>query len=53
MFPGGMPPKERFARQDILLTAFPSSEAFKALDNEFYEYFDDLEGLTEHYNDTH
>ena len=53
MFPGGMPPKERFARQDILLTAFPSSEAFKALDNEFYEYFDDLEGLTENYNDTH
>ena len=44
-FPGGMPPKERFARQDILLELFPKAIAFEDLDNEFYAYPDDLSAL--------
>jgi uncharacterized protein DUF4375 len=45
MFPGGMPPRDRFARQDILLENFPRAEAFEALNDEFYAYPDDLAGL--------
>ena len=44
-FPGGMPPKERFAQQDILLEFFPKAAAFEELDNEFYAYPDDLSAL--------
>jgi hypothetical protein len=44
-FPGGMPPRERFARQDILLELFPDSARFEELDNEFYAYPDDLSVL--------
>ncbi len=49
MFPGGMPPKDRFARQDILLEKFPHSVAFKRLDEEFYSYPDDLRALLAKY----
>jgi penicillin V acylase-like amidase (Ntn superfamily) len=49
MFPGGMPPKDRFARQDVLLENFPRAEAFEALNNEFYAYPDDLAGLLANY----
>ena len=45
LFPGGMPPKERFARQDILLELFPETEGFEELDAEFYAYPDDLASL--------
>lgn len=44
-FPGEMPPKDRFARQDILLESFPQAAAFRELDEEFYDYPDDLSGL--------
>src|ERR1700741_949977 len=45
MFPGATPPKERFARHDVLLELFPKAEAFEDLDNEFYAYPDDLGAL--------
>ena len=44
-FPGGMPPKERFTRQAVLLELFPEAAAFEELDNEFYAYPDDLSSL--------
>jgi hypothetical protein len=44
-FPGGMPPKERFARQDILLGLFPNAAEFQELDDEFYSYPDNLADL--------
>ena len=44
-FPGGMPPKERFARQDILLEKFPDTTEFDELDAEFFAYPDDLAAL--------
>ena len=48
-FPGGMPPKDRFQRQDALLQISPDSDAFEELDGEFYGYPDDLsELLTKH-----
>jgi hypothetical protein len=31
MVPGGMPPKDRFARQDVLLEKYSRAEAFEAL----------------------
>jgi hypothetical protein len=46
-FPSGMPPKDRFARQDILLEISPNGEAFEELDGEFYGYPDDLAHLLE------
>ena len=49
MFPGGMPPKERFARQDVLLAKFPHAAAFNGLNEEFYDYPDDLSGLLAKY----
>ena len=49
MFPGGMPPKDRFARQDILLEKFPHAVAFQELDEEFYGYPDDLRALLAKY----
>ena len=45
MFPDGIPPKERFARQEVLLELFPKAEVFEDLDNEFYAYPDDLSAL--------
>jgi hypothetical protein len=44
-FPGGMPPKDRFARQEILLQISPDAEAFEELDGEFCGYPDDLADL--------
>jgi hypothetical protein len=49
-FPGGVPPKERFARQDVLLDQFPSATAFRELDDEFYAYPDDLGDLLKKYS---
>lgn len=48
-FPYGMPPKNRFERQDILLGAYPSAAAFRELDEEFYKYPDDLAALVTKY----
>jgi predicted nucleic acid-binding Zn-ribbon protein len=44
-FPFGMPPKGRFERQDVLLEAYPNAAAFRALDEEFYRYPDNLAAL--------
>jgi hypothetical protein len=49
MFPGGMPPKDRFARQDILLEKYPYAVAFQELDEDFYKYPDDLRALLARY----
>lgn len=48
-FPFGMPPKNRFERQDILLEAFPSTSAFRELDEAFYKYPDNLAALITKY----
>ena len=42
MFPGGMPPRERYARQGVLLQKFPDAKGFEELNDEFYAYPDDL-----------
>jgi hypothetical protein len=45
-FPGGMPPQDRFARQDLLLdTVAPKGDEFNTLDQEFYTHPDDLSNL--------
>ena len=44
-FPYGMPPKNRFERQDVLLGAYPNAAEFRALDEEFYRYADNLVAL--------
>ncbi|HMK20979.1 MAG TPA: DUF4375 domain-containing protein [Terriglobales bacterium] len=49
-FPDRMPPKERFARQDVLLGHFPDTKAFYDLDDEFYAYPDNLSELLKKYN---
>jgi hypothetical protein len=49
-FPGNMPPKDRFARQEILLQISPDGEAFDELDGEFYGYPDDLAELLAKYD---
>ena len=49
-FPGGMPPKERFARQDMLLRHPPDSKAFYDLEDEFYDYPDNLADLLQKYS---
>jgi hypothetical protein len=49
-FPGSMPPKDRFARQEILLQISPNAEAFEELDGEFYGYPDNLAELLSSYN---
>jgi hypothetical protein len=49
-FPGGMPPKDRFERQDLLLdTVSPKSDAFRDLDEEFYAYPENLSALRSQY----
>jgi hypothetical protein len=48
-FPAGMPPKDRFARQDVLLEKFPDAVEFRDLDEEFYLDPDDLSGLLSKY----
>ena len=49
-FPDGMPPKERFTRQDVLLKDFPDTQVFRDLDEEFYDYPDNLADLLRKYN---
>ena len=49
-FPDGMPPKERFTRQDVLLGHFPDTRVFYDLDDEFYKYPDNLAELLQKYN---
>lgn len=48
-FPGGMPPKERSVRQELLMSVSPDSDGFEEEDQAFYEYRDDLSGLLENY----
>jgi Domain of unknown function (DUF4375) len=48
-FPGGSPPRDRYARQDVLLKSFPDAAAFGELDGEFYKYPDDLATLLKEY----
>lgn len=51
-FPGGMPPADRFKRQKILLEKVnPEIKVFGKLDQEFYTYPDDLQGLLEKFMD--
>ena len=49
MFPGGMPPKDRFARQGVLLATFPDARSFEVLNDEFYAYLEDISGLLRSY----
>jgi YD repeat-containing protein len=48
-FAGGMPPKNRFERQDVLLKAYPNAASFRTLDEEFYQYPDNLAALITEY----
>ncbi|HEX5413602.1 MAG TPA: DMP19 family protein [Terriglobia bacterium] len=48
-FPDGMPPKDRVARQDLLLQISPDGHAFEDLDSQFCGYPDDLSGLLAKY----
>ncbi len=51
-FPYGMPPRNRFERQEVLLErleTYPNAVAFRALDEEFYEYSDNLAELITKY----
>jgi len=51
-FPGGMPPTDRTKRQDLLLEQVdPRIKIFEKLDQEFFAYPDDLQGLLEKYMD--
>ena len=51
-FPGGMPPKDRFKRQDLLLKKVdPQIKVFEELDEEFYAYPEDLQALLEKFMD--
>jgi len=43
--PGGMPPKDRFARQHFLLEKYPQAEASEALNDEFFGYPDNVARL--------
>jgi hypothetical protein len=50
MFPGGMPPKDRFERQDLLLEQIsPEADAFQELDKEFYSSPENFSGLLHDY----
>ena len=49
MFPNGMPPTDRFERQEILLTLYPKAIEFRELDEEFYGYPDKLADLLANY----
>jgi hypothetical protein len=48
-FPEGMPPKDRYSRQDLLEQVSPDNEAFEEEDAAFYEYKDDLASLVANY----
>ncbi|WP_221801654.1 DMP19 family protein [Oceanobacter mangrovi] len=48
-FPGGMPPKNRDSRQELLEKVSPDSDAFEKFDEEFLAYEDDLATLVSGY----
>ncbi len=48
-FPGAMPPKDRFQRQDVLLASDSTATAFRDLDEKFYDYPDNLAELLKKY----
>ena len=48
-FPGGMPPTDRFARQELLARVSPDSETFADEDAEFLAYAEDLATLKSAY----
>ena len=49
-FPGGMPPKDRKARNLLLHRIDPEIQIFDALDNQFYSRpYDEIQGLLEKY----
>jgi len=50
-FPGGMAPKERAARADLMERISPHAAGFNDLDQEFYSCKEDLQGLLEKYMD--
>ena len=50
-FPDGLPPKDRVARQSLLRDISPNSDAFRELDQEFYNSPEDLVGFLEKYMD--
>jgi hypothetical protein len=51
-FPGALPPTNRKKRQDLLLDKVdPHTNIFEKLDQEFFSYPDDLQGLLEKYMD--
>jgi len=48
-FPGAMPSNNRFERQHVLLASDPKAIAFRDLDEEFYDYPDNLAELLKKY----
>ena len=48
-FPKGMPPADRFERQDQLEIVSPEADAFESYDKAFFEYQDDLQALVDAY----
>jgi hypothetical protein len=48
-FQGGMPPKDRSARERLLQGISPYTEGFRDLDQEFYSCPEDVTGLLEKY----
>ena len=49
-FPGGMPPTDRFIRQEVLLDVVsPDSEAFEQEDSDFLAYEEDLAAVVANY----
>jgi hypothetical protein len=48
-FPGGIAPKERTSREDLLGRISPHTEGFNDLDQEFYSCSEDLTALLEKY----
>ena len=48
-FPGGMPSTERFVRQEELEQVDPDIDLFENLDNAFFAYPDNLDGLLDAY----
>lgn len=44
-FPGGMPPKDRDTRQELLEAISPDSDSFEDFDEEFLAYEEDLASL--------
>ena len=48
-FPGGIPPRDRDTRQELLEKVSPDNDAFEELDDEFLAYEDDLASLASAY----